>query len=158
MTTEQQTTEGAPGAPAKPKIQVIEETVLAMIDTMEDISKRLAGLEKTSVKKSTQRLGAKHERTAVKDTKTNIVYPSKFAAGKALAAEFGLDPLNNFAYYQIIKAAPDRLAEATDDETAAAHAKADAELQAQVDESNKKLAAEEAAKAAAEAKAAAAKK
>jgi hypothetical protein len=39
----------------------------------------------------------------VLDTKTNIRYKSKSAAGMAVAAEYGLDPTNTFIWYEVIK-------------------------------------------------------
>ncbi len=44
----------------------------------------------------------------VKDTKTGIRYGSKASAGMAVAAEYGLDPKNHFAWYEVIKKDPDR--------------------------------------------------
>ncbi len=44
----------------------------------------------------------------VKDTKTGITYGSKASAGMAVAAEYGLDPKNHFAWYEVIKKDPDR--------------------------------------------------
>ena len=37
----------------------------------------------------------------VRDTKTGIVYQSKYAAGRAVAAEYGIDPESEFIYYRI---------------------------------------------------------
>jgi hypothetical protein len=137
----------------KSRIEVLEETVLSLIDKVETLAKGIDSLQKTAVKKSTQRFGAEHARKAVKDTQTGKVYPSLYKAGKELAAEFGLDPLNQQVWYQIQKKAPERfkILEATDPEAVAAFAKSDAELQAAVDAENARIAAEEAAKAKAEA-------
>ena len=44
----------------------------------------------------------------VKDTKTGVSYGSKASAGMAVAAEYGLDPKNHFAWYEVIKKDPDR--------------------------------------------------
>jgi len=116
--------------------------VLGLIDTVEDLAKKVDGLEKTAVKKTTQRFGAEHGRKAVKDTKTGTIYPSKFAAGKALAAEFELDPYDTKVYYQIVKKDPERLVEASEEEAATAWTKADAELAAEVEAANAAAAAE----------------
>lgn len=121
----------------KSKVEILEETVLGLIDTVEDLAKKVDGLEKTAVKRTTQRFGAEHGRKAVKDTKTGDIYPSKFAAGKALAREYELDPFDTKVYYQIVKKDPERLAEASEEEAAAAWAKADAELAAEVEAANK---------------------
>lgn len=146
-------TEGKSEEKAEPKsrIEVLEETVLSLIDKVETLAKSITGLEKTAVKKSAQRFGADHARKAVKDTKTGIVYPSLYATGKALAAEFGLDPLNQQVWYQIQKKDPERfqILGPEDEEAKKSWAKADAELQAAVDAENVRIAAEE-AKAAAE--------
>ena len=56
-------------------------------------------------------LGGKRRAVKVKDTQTEFVYDSKSKAGKALAEEFGLDPKDNFVWYKILKAAPDRFKE-----------------------------------------------
>ena len=150
MTTEQQ------GQP-KSRIEVLEEALVDLVDKVEKLANEVASLQKTAVKKSTQRLGSDHSRKAVKDTKTGKVYPSKFAAGKDIASSEDLedskgkiDPLDNFAYYRIDKLFPGRLVEATEEEAKEAWAKADAELQKAVEEANKRLQAEEAAKAEAE--------
>jgi len=46
--------------------------------------------------------------TRVRDTRTNIMYESKTKAGAAVAAEYGFDPSNNFAWYLILKEDPTR--------------------------------------------------
>lgn len=48
----------------------------------------------------------------VKDTKTGIVYSSKAKAGMAVAAEYGEDPKNHFAWYAVIKKDPKRFVRA----------------------------------------------
>jgi len=45
---------------------------------------------------------------AVVDTKTGIRYNSLGAAGRAVAAEYGLDPTNSFVHYAIVKEDPKR--------------------------------------------------
>lgn len=40
----------------------------------------------------------------VTDTKTGTKYPSEYAAGKAVAAEYGLDPADHFVWWKILKA------------------------------------------------------
>ena len=42
------------------------------------------------------------------DTKTGTTYKSEYAAGKAVAAEYGLDPADHFVWYKILKLDPDR--------------------------------------------------
>ena len=58
-----------------------------------------AGKKKARVKKAAQ---------PVKDTKTGITYKSKASAGMAVAAEYGEDPTNHFAWYPVIKKDPSR--------------------------------------------------
>lgn len=136
-------------------IKNLTEVVLTLTDKLEQVADKLGTIEKTAVKKSTQRFGAEHSRKAVKDTKTGVVYPSLFSCGKALAGEYkDLDPLDRQVYYKIVKADPDRLVVlgTEDPEAVKAHQEADAKLAAEVEAANKKLAAEEAAKEAAESK------
>lgn len=140
MTTEQEKKAEQP----KSRIEVLEEVVFTLVDKMEELSKAIETLQKTAVRKTTQRFGAEHGRKAVKDTKTGAIYPSKFSAGKKLAAEYELDPLDTKVYYQIMKKDPARLVDASDEESKEAWTKADAELQKAVDEENIRLAAEQA--------------
>jgi hypothetical protein len=44
----------------------------------------------------------------VRDTQTGIQYQSKYAAGKAVAHEYGMDPTNTHVWYQIVKTDPNR--------------------------------------------------
>lgn len=53
----------------------------------------------------------KQKAKPVKDTTTGITYKSKSAAGKAVAAEYGLDPKDTYVWYEIIKKAPKRFVE-----------------------------------------------
>lgn len=115
------TTESKP----KTKIDALEETVLKLIDMMEDVSKRMDKLEKGTVKKPAGKFGGHKERVAMKDTKTGIVYVSKAALGKDLAGEIeGGDPLDHFVYYKLTKAFPDRFVEASEEEAATANKEA----------------------------------
>lgn len=132
--------------PEEKKDKGIEEVVLSLIDKVEELTKKIDGLEKTSVKKSAGLFGGKRQKTAIKDTKTGKIYPSKAAIGKNFAGEFGLDVTDNFAWYKIISQAPDRFVEATEEEAQKAWADQEAQLQKSVDEANKKIAADEAAK------------
>jgi hypothetical protein len=135
------------------KMNVFEEVLYALVDRVEAVATDVAKLNKTVVKKSTQRFGTEHKPKAVKDTKTSHVYPSLFASGKALASEFGLDPLDPRVYYQIIKKDATRLVVLAegDPEGIKAQEDARAEIARQVEEANKKAEAEEAAQAKAEA-------
>lgn len=53
----------------------------------------------------------KQKAKPVLDTKTNIQYRSKAAAGMSVAAEYGLDPTNTFIWYEVIKKDPTRFKE-----------------------------------------------
>jgi len=130
----------------KTKIDALEETVLKLIDMMEEISKRMDKLEKTTVKKSAGLFGGRRTRVAIKDTKTGKIHVSKAAVGKAMADEFGLDATDHFAWYKIQAAAPDRFVEASEKEAEEAWKAEDEERAKAVEEANKKLA-EEAAQA-----------
>ncbi len=59
------------------------------------------------------KFGGKRTRSPQYDTKTGIVYKSKAKAGMRVAAEYGLDSNNSFAWYGVIKAAPFRFRDAT---------------------------------------------
>jgi len=131
----------------KTKIDALEDSLLKMIDIIEDLGKRVEKLEKTSVKKAAGLFGGKKERTAIKDTKTGIIYVSKAATGKALAAEFNFDVLDHFAWYKIITAAPDRFVDATEEESQGVWEKEKKEREKEVAEANKRLADEAAKKA-----------
>ena len=56
-------------------------------------------------------LGGKRQAVKVKDRNSGTIYDSKSKAGKALAAEFGLDPNDSFVWYRIVKLSPDRFEE-----------------------------------------------
>jgi len=58
------------------------------------------------IKKS--KLRGRSAAKAVVDTQTGIRYNSLGAAGRAVAAEYGLDPANAFVYYAIVKKDPKR--------------------------------------------------
>jgi len=131
----------------KTKLDALEETVVKMIDMLEELAKRIEKVEKTAVKKSTGLFGGKRTRTAIKDTKTGAIYVSKAAVGKNLAGEFNLDPLDHFAWYKITALEPDRFVEAGEEEAQKVWKEEEEKRAKEVEESNKRLAAEEAAKA-----------
>ena len=143
MTTQKQ---DQPQGQEQSQLETVVETVYDLIDRVEQLNKRMDSLEKTAQKKNTQRLGSEHGRKAIKDNQTGAIYPSKFAAGKAIASNENLEdakgkiePSDNFAYYRIAKLSPERLEEAGDDEAQTAWKKADEELQKEVEEANKQL-------------------
>ena len=114
------------------RIAALEEAIGTMLDMLEEITKKVAEVDKKAVKKSTGLFGGKRKKTAIKDTKTGIIYPSKARLGKELAGKedfAGLDPGNNFVYYQIIAKAPDRFIDATDEEAEKAWASEKAEAE-----------------------------
>ena len=137
-------------------VQVTQENLVSVVQNLVDavplILDEIKKLQTTTVKKSAGLFGGKRTKTAIKDTTTGKVYPSKAAVGKMLGKEFGCAPDDNFAWYKIIAKAPDRFKDASAEEAEAAWKKQDEESQKAVDEANKKLAAEEAAKKATERK------
>jgi len=124
----------------------VVEVVNTLVNRMEEIAKEVENLKKTSVKKSAGLFGGKRQKTAIKDTETGKIYPSKASVGRNLAGEFKLDVTDNFAWYKITSQAPDRFVAASDEEAQKAWADQEAQLQKSVDEANKKIAADEAAK------------
>lgn len=120
------------------------QTVQNLVDAMPVLLDKMDTLVKTTVKKSAGLFGGKRTKTAIKDTKTGTIYPSKAAMGKALAKEFGGEITDNFVYYKIMaKADAGRFVEASQEEAEAAWKKQDELLQKSVDEANKELAEKE---------------
>ena len=84
--------------------------------TANEIAAAIAGQKITEstaedVKEKAVTTGKKRGRQVaqpVRDTKTGTVYPSKARAGMAVATEYGLEPTNHFAWYEVIKQDPDR--------------------------------------------------
>ncbi len=126
----------------KTKIDQLEETVLSLIDVVEEQSKRIDKVEKTTVKKATGLFGGKRGRVAIKDTQTGVVYISKSAVGKALAGEADTDPLDHFAWYKLQAKFPERFIEASEEEKTKVEAVEAARVKAEVDAANKVAAAE----------------
>lgn len=117
-------------------VKVVQDLVTAVPMILDEIKK----LQSTTVKKSSGLFGGKRVETAIKDTTTGVIYPSKAAMGKALAKEFSGDTTDNFVYYKIMaKAAAGRFVDATQVEAEAAWAKQQSELQKAVDAANKEL-------------------
>lgn len=151
MTTEEQT----PKTPEQ-RIEALEEATGTVLDMLEALTKKVNEVDKKAVKKSSGLFGGKRKKTAIKDTKTGIVYPSKARLGKLLAGteDFkDLDSGNNFVYYQIIAKAPERFVDASDEEAEKCWAAEKVEAERERAEAQKKLDAEAKAKAEAEAKA-----
>ena len=138
------------------RVDAMEGGVTTILDLLENLTKRIEEVDKKAVKKSAGLFGGKRTKTAIKDTKTGTVYPSKARLGKELAGKEGfegIDPGNNFAYYQIIAKAPDRFVDASAEEAEKVWAEEKVRREAEVAEANKRLAEEEAAKQKAEAEA-----
>ncbi len=138
------------------RVAGVEEATGAILDMLEALTKKVNEVDKKAVKKSAGLFGGKRTKTAIKDTQTGKIYASKAQMGKSIAAELGLDPGNNFVYYQIVAKAPDRFVDAGPEEAEKAWADEKAQTEKDRAEAQKKLDAEEAAKKAEEAKAAAA--
>lgn len=146
-------TEGQEPKTVEARLDDLESAIKTMLDMLEDVTKKIAEVDKKAVKKSSGLFGGKRTKTAIKDTKTGTVYASKAQMGKRVAAEFGLDPGNNFVYYQIITKAPDRFVDAGEEESAKAWADEKVRVEKERAEAQAKLDAEAKAKAEAEAKA-----
>lgn len=136
------------------RLDALEEAISTLLDMVESLSKKVTEVDKRAVKKSTGLFGGKRTKTAIKDTTTGTIYPSKANLGKKLAAEFGLDPGNSFVYYQVILKAPDRFADASAEEAEKSWEAERAQREKEVAEANKRMQAEEEAKKKAEAEAA----
>lgn len=126
----------------KSRLEVLEDNVLSLMETVETLTKDVEAIRKAVPKKGL--FGGKREKVAILDTETNVVYPSKSAVGKALAESIDADPLDHFAWYKLMTAFPDRFQELTaeDPRAQASWTKQKAELEAEVAEANKRLAAE----------------
>ncbi len=66
------------------------------------------GVKEKAVEVGKKRAKGRQTAQPVKDTNTGIEYKSKASAGMAVAAEYGLDPKNHFAWYEVIKKDPKR--------------------------------------------------
>ncbi len=140
------------------RVGAIEEALGTILDMLEEQTRKIAEVDKKSVKKSTGLFGGKRKKTAIKDTTTGTIYPSKARLGKELAgtADFkDIDPGNNFSYYQIIAKAPERFVDADDEEAEKVWKEEAAVREKEVEEANKRIAAEEETKKKAETEAAA---
>lgn len=139
----------------KSRLDILEETVLQLIDKVEELSGDIAKVEKSAVKKSTGLFGGKREKTAILDITTKKIYPSKAAVGKALYGEVeGGDPGDHFMWYKLQTKFPERFVNATNEQAEKVWAEEKAKQEAEVVEANKRLEAEAKAKEAEEAKAA----
>jgi hypothetical protein len=81
------------------------------------INERLRSDMNLEISKSSRRkvglFGGKRVGTPVRDTKTGVIYRSKYQAGKALAAEAGANLTDRFAWYKLISQFPGRFVEVT---------------------------------------------
>jgi len=94
--------------PGKPKTKANEAKVAREINaTTPDVSPSATD----AAGEPKKILGGKRKAVAIADLKAGELYPSKSKAGKALAAEFGLDPNDSFVWYKIVKKAPERFEE-----------------------------------------------
>jgi len=141
-------------APAKPAVKPAAQAQPSRLELVEAkldvIEQRIADLEKKimeGAKASTgpkQKFGGNRGASPTKDVKTGLLYESKSACAKAVAVEFGLDPEDHFAWYQLIKQAPDRFVSCNEQEAAiVAKMRAEREAREQA-ELDAKLAAEQA--------------
>jgi len=133
---------------SKTKLENLEEVVINLLDVVTDMSKTIQKLEEevNELKKNTSSkpkglFGGKRTRTAIKDTETGVVYPSKAATGRALCEEVGTDETDHFAWYKLIAKFPDRFEELPEDSKEAQQAweQQKKELEEYVAQENKKL-------------------
>ncbi len=139
------------------RMSALEDATGTILDMLEGLTKKVTEVDKATVKKTKGLFGGKRTKTAIKDTKTGTIYPSKARMGKELAGKDDfkdLDPGNNFVYYQIIGKAPDRFVDASDEEAEKVWEAEKARIAKEVEEANKRLQAEQKVKDEAEAKAA----
>ena len=135
------------------RMEACEEAIGKLIGIVEELSKKIDELEKSTLKKSKGLFGGKREKVAIKDTKTGTIYPSKASVGKNLYDEIeGGDPGDHFMWYKLISKFPERFVDASAEEAEKAWAAEKAKIEAEVEASNKRLQAEEAKKKAAEEK------
>lgn len=102
----------------KSRLEILEDTVANLTTALTAATDKIAELEKSGIGKKAGLFGGKRERTAMKDTKTGVVYISKSALGKCLATEADTEPLDHFAYYKLMAKFPDRFVEASAEEKA----------------------------------------
>jgi len=122
------------------RLEAVEEALDAVLGMVEELSKKVNDIDKKTVKKSTGLFGGKRKSEfGTKDTKTGKVYPTKAAAGKALATEYDLDPLVSTVYYTIMSKDPERLVDASAEETEKARKERDEQKAKEVAEANKRM-------------------
>lgn len=90
------------------QVKVISLAILA--------SQLRPGNSGTTVNSGRRLFGTYREAKPVLDTKTGKAYRSKAAAGKAVAAEYGLDDKKSTVWYEVIGKDPGRFRELTPDE------------------------------------------
>ena len=139
-------TEGQEPKTTEERITSLEDGMGTILDMLEGLTKKVTEVDKKAVKKSSGLFGGKRTKTAIKDTTNGKIYASKAQMGKVMAKEFGLDPGNNFVYYQIIAKAPERFVDASEEEATKAWEAEKAQIEKDRAEAQTKLDAEEAAK------------
>jgi len=144
----------APAAPAKPltAMEVVNQKVTVLEARVFNLEKFIA--EGGAAPKAPKaKFGGKRGATPTKDTQTGLLYESKSAVGKALAAENGLDPDDHYVWYELIKRFPGRFVDCNEQESAIVLQRRDERIAKEIAEANAKLEAEAAAANAAAAKA-----
>jgi len=100
LATEIETLRTAQGAEGNGKTVDAKDVVAALIA-------RLGKAQTPDPKVSKPRFGGHSGAKKVTDTKTHITYDSLSKCAKAVAVEFGKDPNDHFAWYEIYKTAPE---------------------------------------------------
>jgi len=136
-----------------PSVPVKPPTVMELLQQRLTIAEaRLFAVEEFIAKggpavagKPKAKFGGKRGATPTKDTQTGLLYESKSAVGKALAAENELDPDDHYVWYELIKKFPERFVDCNEAESAIVLQRRDERIAKEIAEANAKIAADEAA-------------
>ena len=101
------------------KLEFIEAMMSDALDQIATMGKQIDILNQLYVTlaaskvvtKSAPKFGGNRAPVKVLDTKTDELYKSKSACGRACAGEYGLDATNSFVYYEMVAKDPDRFVE-----------------------------------------------
>lgn len=102
----------------KSRIELLEERIAELETSYLAVLDWQGKAEKSGLVKKAGLFGGKRERMAMRDTQTGMVYVSKSALGRELAAEADTDPTDHFAWYKLMAKFPDRFVEASEAEKA----------------------------------------
>ena len=136
--------QAAPKPAGPSRLELVEAKLNVLEGRVAELEKKIEQGIKGGGGGPKPKFGGTRQATPTKDTKTGNLFESKSACAKAVAEEFGLDPDNHFAWYELIKVAPDRFVPCNEQEAevvakmkAAREEKEAAELQAKIDAEEK---------------------